>query len=264
MLPRGSDQQLPAPPGLRSATLAAWARAWRAGLVSFDEVLDETTGDEDHLVRHPDGTEESLRSTLVAFAKISPDDVRVVLPAAGDPRGLPGPGPFTSAALLAGEGVVLGTSGLVPEAEPNPHLHPDDRWAGTCWLAHPLPPAPVPVEPITLAEADHDLTMALTEAVSALRDLDVARLPPGLAKGLAALRGADGAGPELPAGYSARARRLSARATTIAGVLALASTDTSGSAVNAYEASARDAAFRPLATAARRARAAAINSPLER
>ncbi|WP_035856807.1 hypothetical protein [Cryptosporangium arvum] len=264
MLPRSSDQQAPAPPGRRSATLAAWARAWRAGLVSFDEVLDETTGDEEHLVRHPDGSEETLSSALVGFSTVPPDEIRVVLPAAGDPRGLPGPGPFTSAALLAGEGVVLGTSGLVPEAELHPHLDPADRWAGTCWLAHPLPATPVPAESITLAEADHDLSMALTEAIGALRDLDVARLPPGLAKGLASLRGSEGAGPELPVGYSARARRLSARATTIAGVLTLASTDTSGAAVNAFEAAARDAAFRPLATAARRARAAAINSPLER
>jgi len=263
---RRSDQQIIAPPGQRSATLAALVRAWRAGLVSFDEVLDETTDGEEHLVRHPDGTEEPLAATLTSLTRLSPDAVRVVLPAAGDPRGLPGPGPFSSAALLAGEGVVLGTSGLVPEADlaPDALLHPDDRWAGTRWLAHPLPSTPAPAEPLTLAEADHDLTMALTETVGALRDLDVARLPPGLAKGLAALRGESAAGPSLPAGYGARARRLSARATTIAGVLALASADASGAAVNAFETSARDAALRPLATAARRARAAAVNAPLER
>ncbi|MFG1924111.1 hypothetical protein [Cryptosporangium sp. NPDC048952] len=263
MLPRGSDQQIPAPPGQRSATLAAWARSWRAGLVSFDEVLDETTGDEDHLVRHPDHTEVSLSSALSTFAKVSPDDVRVVLPAAGDPRGLPGPGPFSSAALVAGEGVILGTTGFVPEEHHNAHLDPADRWAGTRWLAYPLPAAPVPAEPLTVAEADHDLTMALTETIGALRHLDVARLPPSFMKGLAALRGDDSHGPELPVGYGPRARRLSARATTIAGVLALASVDTSGAAVNAYETQARDAALRPLATAARRARAAAINAPLD-
>ncbi|GAA3382255.1 hypothetical protein [Cryptosporangium minutisporangium] len=261
-------QQIPAPPGQRSATLAAWVRSWRAGLVSFDEVLDEATGGEEHLVRHPDGTEESLAAALIELAassRVSPDAVRVVLPAAGDPRGLPGPGPFSSAALVAGEGVVLGASGLVPEpdAPSTAHLDPADRWAGTRWLANPLPVAPVPAEPLTLAEADHDLTMALTETIGALRELDVARLPPGLARGLASLRGEDGAGPSLPIGYGPRARRLSARATTIAGVLALASADASGAAVNAYETSARDAALRPLATAARRARAAAVNSPLE-
>lgn len=263
MLPRGSDQQIPAPPGQRSATLAAWVRSWRAGLVSFDEVLDEVTGDDEHFVRETDGTEKSFSSALSGFSTVSPDAVRVVLPAAGDPRGLPGPGPFTSAALVGGEGVIVGDIGLVPEEERNAHLDPADRWAGTRWLAHPLPATPLPAEPLTLAEADHDLTMALTESVGALRELDVARLPPGLAKGLAALRGGDTAGPELPAGYGARARRLSARATTIAGVLALASADASGAAVNAYETSARDAALRPLATAARRARAAAINAPLE-
>ncbi|TQS39935.1 hypothetical protein FL583_37505 [Cryptosporangium phraense] len=259
---------MPAPPGQRSATLAAWARAWRAGLVSFDEVLDETTGGEEHLVLHPDGTEESLASALVVASRVAPDGIRVVLPTAGDPRGLPGPGPFSAAALVVGEGVVLGDGlGLVPEPEaapgPGVPLDADDRWAGTRWLAHPLPASPVPPEPLTVAEADHDLTLAMTETIGALRRLDVARLPPELAKGLASLRGDDGGGPELPVGYGPRARRLSARATTIAAVLALASIDASGAAVNAYETGARDAALRPLATAARRARAAAINSPLE-
>ena len=40
---------------------------------------------------------------LPALAKLSPDEIRLVLPAPGDPRGLPGPGDFAGAALLAGE-----------------------------------------------------------------------------------------------------------------------------------------------------------------
>lgn len=272
MLHPEPDEQVPTQPGQRSTTLAAWIRAWRAGLVSFDEVLDEladATAGEEHRVRWADGTEEPLASGLTTFSRLGPDGVRVVLPAAGDPRGLPGPGPFSSAALVVGEGVVLGTSGLVPEPPPTPGrrngipLDPSDRWAGTRWLAYPLPEPPLPPEPLTLAEADHDLTVALTEAIGALRTLDVARLPPGLAKGLAALRGEGAGGPLLPAGYGARARRLSARASTIAGVLALAAGDPPGGAVTGYETGARDAALRPLATAVRRARAAAINAPLE-
>jgi hypothetical protein len=267
-----ADQQLPTPPGQRSATLAAWARAWRAGLVSFDEVLDElhavNPGDE-HLVRWPDDLQTPLANALTTFSRLSPDGVRLVLPAAGDPRGLPGPGPFSSAALVAGEGVVLGSSGLVPEPPPEPGRHNGvpleaaDRWAGTHWVAYPLPDPALPAEQLTLSEADHDLTMALTEAIGALRTLDVARLPPGLARGLAALRGEGSGGPTLPAGYGARARRLSARASTIAGVLALAAADPPGAAVTAHETAARDAALRPLATAVRRARMASVNAPLE-
>jgi hypothetical protein len=45
-------------------------------------------------------------------------------------------------------------------------------------------------------------------------------------------------------------------------IVALAGADAPGAAVNAFEASARDAALRPLATAARRARVAAVNAPL--
>jgi hypothetical protein len=266
------DHEVPAPPGQRSATLAAWARAWRAGLVSFDEVLDELDAigpGQEHLVRWSDGPEVPLATALTSFSRVGPEEVRVVLPAAGDPRGLPGPGPFSSTALVVGEGVILGACGLVPEAPPAPGrqngvpLDPADRWDGTRWLAYPLPETPVPPEALSLAEADHDLTMALTEAIGALRTLDVARLPPGLARGLAALRGESAAGPTLPAGYGARARRLSARASTIAGVLALAAADPPGGAVNAHETAARDAALRPLATAVRRARSASVNAPLE-
>ena len=272
MLHPRADQHLPVPPGQRSATLAAWARAWRAGLVSFDEVLDElhavNPGDE-HLVRWPDDNQMPLSTALTTFSRLSPEGVRLVLPAAGDPRGLPGPGPFSAAALVVGEGVVLGSSGLVPEEPPKPGrrngvpLEAADRWAGTRWVAYPLPDPPVPAEPLTLAEADHDLSMALTEAIDALRTLDVARLPPGLARGLAALRGEGSGGPTLPVGYGARARRLSARASTIAGVLVLAAADPPGAAVTAFETAARDAALRPLATAVRRARMASVNAPLE-
>jgi hypothetical protein len=268
VLHRPLGQQVP---GHRSATLAAWAKAWRAGLVSFDEVLDElheVNPGEEHLVRDLEGAETPLASALTAFSRVGPESVRLVLPAAGDPRGLPGPGPFSSAALVEGEGVVLGGCGLVPEAPPEPGqdgvpLEAADRWDGTRWITYPLPDPPLPGEALSLAEADHDLTIALTESITALRTLDVARLPPELARGLVALRGEGSGGPTLPVGYGPRARRLSAKASTIAGVLALAAADPPGGAVTAGQSAARDAALRPLATAVRRARAAAINAPLE-
>ncbi|MFJ6956353.1 hypothetical protein ACISRB_33605, partial [Micromonospora aurantiaca] len=77
----------------RSSRFVAWVRAWRAGLVPFDEVADAVAGDEEHLVADAPGTwtDVSLREALPSLAKHSPDDIRLVLPAPGDPRGLPGP-----------------------------------------------------------------------------------------------------------------------------------------------------------------------------
>ena len=91
----------------RSARLVSWARAWRAGLVSFDEMLDAIIDDEEQLIDGIPGTvhETEMREALPAMAKLHPDEIRLVLPAPGDPRGLPGPGvPFTERALLSGEG----------------------------------------------------------------------------------------------------------------------------------------------------------------
>src|SRR4051794_37149227 len=99
----------------RSVRLVTWARAWRAGTVSYDDVADETQGDEEHLVADAPGTwtDVPLREAVRALSKLHPDDIRLVLPAPGDPRGLPGPGPFTGHALAAGEGVIAGHLGLI-------------------------------------------------------------------------------------------------------------------------------------------------------
>src|SRR6185295_19230788 len=101
----------------RSTRFVAWVRAWRAGLVPYDELADEIAGDEEHLVADAPGTwtDVPLRTGLPTLAKLHPDSIRLVLPAPGDPRGLPGPGPFSGAALLAGEAVVTPELGLVPE-----------------------------------------------------------------------------------------------------------------------------------------------------
>ena len=40
----------------RSVRLVAWARAWRAGTVSYDDVIDETENGEEHLVADAPGT----------------------------------------------------------------------------------------------------------------------------------------------------------------------------------------------------------------
>jgi hypothetical protein len=248
----------------RSSRFVAWVRAWRAGLVPFDEVTDEVAGDEEHLVADAPGawTDLPLRDALPMLSKLSPDDIRLVLPAPGDPRGLPGPGAFTSAALLAGEAVVARELGLVPEVRRHTSGS-GDSFETVRWQVYPLPEAAARAalgEP-TAAEAELELSTALAEATATLARLDIAQWRPELAGAVAALRRPDGA-TDLPPGFDPRARRLYARAAVLDRVLVLAEHAAPGGAVNGYEAQQRDAALRPLTAACRRALAAACNAPL--
>jgi len=248
----------------RSSRFVAWVRAWRAGLVPYDELGEEIAGEEEHLVADAPGTwtDVPLREALAVLSKLTPDQIRLVLPAPGDPRGLPGPGPFTSAALVAGEAVVAGSIGLIPEVR----THTSGSgvtFETVLWRCYPLPEAATAAAALTpgAAEAEGTLNLALAEATATLARLDIAQWRPELAGALAAIRKPDSAN-ELPPGFDARARRLFARASVLDRVLALAEVAAPGGAVNGYEAQQRDAALRPLTAACRQALAAACNSPL--
>jgi hypothetical protein len=256
-------------PAARAATLAVrrstrfvtWVRAWRAGLVPYDEVAAEIAEDEEHVAADAPGTwtEVPLGEILSLFAPLHPDQVRLVLPAPGDPRGLPGPGEFTGAALVAQEAVLAGEHGLVPEVRQHTSGS-GDVFQTVLWRVYQLPGEPADPGP-AVREAEGELNAALAEATAALARLDVAQWRPELAGALATLRRPDFAG-DLPPGYDARARRLYARAAVLDGVLALAGQSAPGGAVTGYEAQRRDEALRPLTTACRRALAAACNAPL--
>jgi hypothetical protein len=246
---------------VRSGVFAAWASAWLAGEAAYDDVVGRVTGaDEPHRVAGLPGVDGDvpLGWALPVLRERSPEGVRAVLPVAGDPRGLPGPGPFTTAALAAGEAVVGRGIGLVPEV--TEHGSAQDRTCCVRWTAYgAADPAP---DPLTVAEAEHELTTATREAASALAALDVASWRPEVADGLARVR--RGVTPDLPPGHDARAVRLLASADRLAAVLELAAADSPGGAVNGAEARARDEALRPLATAVRRARQAAYNAVTSR
>ena len=249
----------------RSPRFVTWVRAWRGGLVPFDEIADEIAGEEEHLAAEIPGTwtDVPLREALPALARTHPDEIRLVLPVPGDPRGLPGPGPFAGAALVSGEAVLAGALGLVPELRQ--HTSGSGMTFSTVlWRAYHLPEAEARGsaghgEP-GATEAEADLSVALAEATAQLTRLDIAQWRPELAGALAAVRRPDGT--DLPPGFDPRARRLYARAAVLDRVLALAEHAAPGGAVNGYEAQQRDAALRPLTTACRRALVAACNAPL--
>ena len=245
----------------RSTRFVAWVRAWRAGLVPFDDLADEIAGDEEHLVADAPGTwtDVPLSAGLPVFAKLHPDDVRLVLPAPGDPRGLPGPGPLTGAAMLAGEAVMTTEFGVVPEVR----THTSGSGVTFETVLWRFIPAGEwrPGFQMGAAEAESELTHALAEATTQLTRLDVAHWRPELAGALQALRRPESTA-TLPPGFDPRARRLFARAGVRDPVLALAEHNAPGGAVNGYEAQQRDAALRPLTAACRQALVAACNSPL--
>ena len=242
---------------VRSGVLAAWTSAWLAGEAAYDDVVARVTGDDEpHRVTGLPGVdgETPLGWALPVLRGRSPEGVRAVLPVAGDPRGLPGPGPFTTAALEAGEAVVGRGLGLVPRI--TEHGSVVDRTCTVLWTAYEMvEPAP---DPLTVPEAEHDLTAATRDAASALAALDVASWRPEVADELARMR--RGVTPELPPGHDGRAVRLLASADRLAAVLDLARADAPGGAVTGAEARARDDALRPLAAAVRRARQAAYNA----
>ncbi|MBW0098672.1 hypothetical protein I4I73_22040, partial [Pseudonocardia sp. KRD-184] len=109
-----------------SATFTVWTSAWLAGAAAPDDVLDalgpwalahdvqaadEATAAATALPP-PGRPVSSLAFLLATLRRTSPrGPARLVLPAPGDVRGLPGPGVFSREATAAGEGVLFADAG---------------------------------------------------------------------------------------------------------------------------------------------------------
>ena len=253
-----------APP--RSALLAAWGSAWLSGDAGLPELVERvSTYDDAHTVvgLAPDAL--PLERAVARLRAAGVTRLRVVLPAPGDPVGLPGPGPFTAAALTASEAVLAvrpdGTgTGLVPTVTAHGSTF-DGTVTTVTWRAYDVSVPPVEPGPF-LHDAEHDLRRGVVECTQALRELDVARWRPDVAGALQDLRRQARGGideDELPSGYPARARELLVRARQLGGVVELAAQDLGG-AVDTRQAAAREQTLRELARLVRRARVAAYNS----
>jgi len=250
----------------RSALLAAWGNAWLAGDAPLPDLVSRVTAYDDHHAVIGLATDDLPLERAVAGLRASgAERLRLVLPVPGDALGLPGPGPFTTAALTASEGVLAlrpdGTgTGLVPTL--THHGSPFDGTVTTVrWTAYDVV-VPGPDPGPFLHDAEHDLRRGVLEAASALRDLDVARWRPDVAGALTDLRRDARRGlsdDELPGGYPRQARQLLVQARQLAAVLELALQD-HGGALDTREASGREKALRELAVLVRRARVAAYNA----
>jgi hypothetical protein len=250
----------------RSALLTAWGNAWLAGEAALSELVERVGMlDDEHTVAGLWVDDLPLEQAVARLRADAVVRLRLVLPAPGDVIGLPGPGPFTSAALTAAEGAIAvradgSGTGLVPTV--TEHGTAVDGTVTTVrWTAYDLPqvgPDPGPF----LHDAEYDLRQGVLECVELLRDLDVARWRPEVAGALQDLRAQARRGirdDELPGTYSVRARQLLIQARQLAGVLSLATVD-AGGAVDTRETATRERALRGLEHLVRRARVAAYNS----
>jgi hypothetical protein len=185
--------------------------------------------------------------------------LRLVLPVAGDPTGLPGPPRVNQEAIIAGEAVVL--VGPTPPLVLLPRLvsHGPAVEGGlesVHWDMVPGQRSPQPLAGLRAAELD--LAEAIRTTTTTLIALDVARARPEV---LALLRdrGDDGPEPTLPPGYPPAAHALLARCARLAALLDLAALD-DGAAVTAEEVRRRATALRGLSTAVRRGYEAAYDA----
>ncbi len=241
----------------RCGPLAAWARAWIAGVVSLDQTVDAVSGsDAPHVVAGLPGFEHDdvpLRELLILWRR-SGDRVAALLPVPGDVRGVPGPAPFRAAALDARGAVVAGGVGVVAEVT---DFSPSSAPSAITWRVHAVDP--LPPDHLDVREAQHALTAAIRESAEALLAAEVAGSNANVAELLSGARRA-GERLNLPPGFDPAAVALLAQAQRLNAVLDLVSSDPLGGAVDRAGIGARSDALRPLAHTVRRARLAAFNA----
>jgi hypothetical protein len=252
-----------------SATFTVWTSAWLVGAAAPDDVLDalgpwadahdvqaadmETA---DLTALPPPGAPVSSVTFLLAALRRAAGGrgegipARLVLPAPGDVRGLPGPGLFSREATATGEGVLFSDAGLgiVPTAVADGVLR---------WTVYRVPEPGPPPEFVALNQAERDLRDQVRQSASVLTSLGVARHRPGVREEIAAALRARPAS-LWPAGMPGQALRVLQHADEVEAILAAASVDEPGGALSASAATARREALRPIETAVRVARRAAV------
>jgi hypothetical protein len=224
-----------------SAVLATWLDAVRTGQAGPDDLADAVRGDDPrHLVVGlPERDAVELHELPAALA----GPISLAMPAPGDPIGLGGPASFNFAAIDAGEAVLAGNLGLVPQVDARTVL----------WQAFPAERAPWVDERETASE----LRVVLLDVTRRLVELDVAAWQPDIPDLLLNLR--HRAPLPLPPGFDARRVETVERAVLCLDIIELARAE-DGGAVTAYEMERRAAALNDLGRAARRALVGACTS----
>lgn len=275
-----------------SATLSVWANAWLAGKAAPDDVLDalscwapiqSVTAYDAVAAGHtglpwPDvhdaGAVSLLQTLRTAAGRPSTGApwIAVVLPVAGDVRGLAAGTQFERDALIAGEAVIVSNPddpgmavGLVPEFR---YDEADDELAvpelcALSWTVYSLPGQPL-VDRTELGEAEYALRLAVRTAADALTtiglgtaDVDVED-PRGLIEQL--LESARQH--QLPDHAPSRALRVLENAAHVDAIITVSAGLSRIGTPSLSEAQIATDALRPLAAVVRSARMAALTAIL--
>jgi hypothetical protein len=247
--------------------MTVWLSAWLAGAAAPDDVLDAldpwaeahdvVSADEStaRITGLPGPTERvsSVTFLLGAVRKLGgamPGPARLVLPVPGDLRGMPSTGAFSRAAMEAGQGVLLVDIGygLVPAPVAEGLLR---------WTVYSVLEVVPPESHLPLGETEYGLRDQVRQSASTLTELGVARHRPGVRQEIEnTLR--ERPTSLWPDGMPSNTLRVLQHADEVEAILAAASVDDPGGALTASAAIARTDALRPLETAVRLARRAAV------
>lgn|GEM_PF-799153 len=241
----------------RCAQLAAWGSAWLAGSVAFDDVLDAVTGTGRHVGGPGFGPGPNPVGTALAeWKRAGATALVLALPVPGDVRGLAGPAEFRAAALTAGEAVFGRDGGLtVLPGRDTPSS------AGRELIWHRAEVGELPPDPVSMADAEHDLAESIRDTASLFARRGVTSWLSDIAPALSDARRA-GERLHLPASHPPRGVRLVAQAERLSAVLTVVDSDSTGS-LTARAVAEREEALAPLRLAVRRALLAGYNAVAE-
>lgn len=258
-----------------------WANAGLHGSLALDDVLDAITEATPHVVcgwpaqraaehsgaEHRPADRSSgarprswtqppparLAAALIHW-RSRRSRVWLVLPVAGDVRGVPASRDFLAAALDAGQGVYGAGIGLVPTVV---RTGASSAPPTTQWHAFQVDdPAP---DPLALNEAEHELARAIRETATVLNQAQVGGVRGATPEDLARVRRASD-DLSFPAGFGGRAAALIAQGERLEAMLDLAVRDSEGGAIDRTGIGLRFDALRQLRHTARRGRLAGYNA----
>ncbi|MEO6700397.1 MAG: hypothetical protein ABI140_11740 [Jatrophihabitantaceae bacterium] len=242
----------------RCAQLAAWGSAWLAGSVAFDAVLDAVTAGRRHVPGPGFGGTgvQPVGLALTDWKQAGSCALRLALPVPGDVRGLGGPVEFRDAALGAGQAVFGTGYGVTAVAGPDT---PSSAGRELTW--HRCEVNELPADPISTAEAEHELAEAIRQTASAFAQRGLTSWLSDITPALSSARRA-GERLHLPASHPPRGVRLIAQAERLTAVLRVVDRDDTAQLTAAATAE-RAELLAPLRLAVRRALLAGYNAPVE-
>lgn len=261
--------------GCPSLSLALWADAWLSGGTSPDAALDGLSSWADlHLVTTESaeaadaagldwpGTQDSGGVALLGLIRrlVGPGQIRLLLPAAGDTRGLTPGTDHTRDAISAGETLILLPAkpvgayrgiGLIPIREGRDVIR---------WAVHGLPASDATplAQPRALGEARHELREAVRDAAELFTRIHTVGASPAAARARITELTERAQDHALPPTVSPRVSDVLDSAAMVAAILTVAGESAGGDAATTSAAALAEDSLRQLWGIVREARLAAV------